>query len=145
MEHIEFIRLKSGKQLLALRNEVKSCRRNRKTTINAVEGNSPFIREIREEVVLINGSSRKIRRLFVTSSDSGDYGKLGWVLSHDVGCCMICLVALNTFTAKHHCRACGNITCSKCSDVKAIVLDIHSVGPVRVCKQCFWGQVRCSL
>lgn len=141
MQHIEFIRVKASKQLVALRNEVKSHKRLKKTTINSVgESSAPYIREIREDTILIKGSFRKIRRLFVTSGDSGKYGSLGWVLSSDIDCCMVCLTALDK-SIKHHCRACGNVACGQCSENKAVVLDIHSVGPVRVCKQCYWGQV----
>lgn len=145
MQHIEFLRECTSKPLVVLKKEVKHLRRLKKTTVNHVEDNhAPFIREIREDTIILKGVSRKIRRVFVDSGDAGDYHKVGWVANGDVDCCMICLTTLSSFSAcskKHHCRACGNVTCSKCSDEEAIVLEIHTLGPVRVCKQCYWGQV----
>lgn len=144
MKHIDFLRTNTSKQLVVLRNEVRSCKREKKTSLFHAGSSGPVLKEIREDTVILNGVSQKIRRLYVHSADCSDYGKLGWILSCDVDCCMICLTSLSSYSSKHHCRACGNVTCSKCSSEEAVVLELHMVGPVRVCNQCYWGQV-CTL
>lgn len=100
-----------------------------------------------EVKVIINGRSTSVHRVFVKALDSGSYTKLGWVLSNDVKHCMICskeLVAYLLSWSPHrlHCHACGNIICPDCSPADAAVEGLESVGPVPVCNQCYFGQVR---
>ncbi len=146
-EHIEFIRNATGKQLVALKNDLKRSKRESKnSTTNNSERKVPAkVCEMREETIIMNGHSRQIIRIYVTASDSAKYRNVGWVITSDIDRCMICLLKLSCFGAKHHCRGCGNVVCQKCSDSEAIVDDLHTLGPVRVCVQCYWGQVALPL
>lgn len=67
-------------------------------------------------------------------------GLCGWVLPIDVDNCVVCSKGFGFLTHKKHCYACGNVVCSSCSDQKAIVESIESIGPQRVCTLCHWGQ-----
>ncbi|TYZ65227.1 hypothetical protein PybrP1_012323 [[Pythium] brassicae (nom. inval.)] len=49
--------------------------------------------------------------------------------------CFICIKAFSMFRRKHHCRVCGDVVCSKCSEVK----NLKKAGAskeIRVCMQC---------
>lgn len=49
--------------------------------------------------------------------------------------CFICIKAFSMFRRKHHCRVCGDVVCSKCSEVKT--LKQGGVNKeIRVCMQC---------
>merc|ERR1719376_389411 len=51
--------------------------------------------------------------------------------------CHRCRVQFSTFTRQHHCRACGQVFCGKCS-VKSCVLPKFGIErEVRVCDSCF--------
>ena len=108
-----------------------------------------------EQVFLMKGLSRSIHRIFVQTTDSGEYFKLGWVLHSDSHFCMVCTKSfalttntsvLSIFDWSHHepvkinCHACGNVVCEDCVE-QSVVCEIRSVGPVPVCKQCSFGQV----
>ncbi|XP_062339457.1 FYVE, RhoGEF and PH domain-containing protein 4-like [Osmerus eperlanus] len=59
-----------------------------------------------------------------------------WVRDKDVTMCMKCQEPFNTLRRRHHCRACGCVVCSKCSDSKtALEYDGNKMN--RVCKDCF--------
>jgi len=53
---------------------------------------------------------------------------------------MICSKLFGMFTYKYHCIACGNVVCSDCSKVQAIISELASYGPQKVCHSCFFGQ-----
>lgn len=116
----------------------------------AKKNKSPIFSQVlgyTEHKVIINGRYSVIHRVFVKALDSGSYAKLGWVLSNDVKHCMVCskeLVAYLLSWSAHrlHCHACGNIICPECSPAEANVEALDSVGPVPVCNQCYFGQVR---
>ncbi|RLN71286.1 hypothetical protein BBJ28_00009653 [Nothophytophthora sp. Chile5] len=49
--------------------------------------------------------------------------------------CFLCLKIFTMFRRKHHCRVCGDVVCSKCSEMKS--LRQGSVNrDVRLCRQC---------
>lgn len=49
--------------------------------------------------------------------------------------CFICIKAFSMFRRKHHCRVCGDVVCSKCSEVKNLKQGGTSK-EIRVCMQC---------
>lgn len=103
-----------------------------------------FVSAVREDLSMIDGSCRHVRRVFVSCADSGVYSRLGWVLSKDVHHCMLCSAAFSSsWRFKHHCRCCGNVVCEKCSpDSSRATLDaLPSCSLQRVCVQCNYGQV----
>ncbi|KAG0712539.1 Rabankyrin-5 [Chionoecetes opilio] len=51
--------------------------------------------------------------------------------------CMECGAKFGLATRKHHCRHCGRILCSRCSDKDVPILKFSLNKPVRVCQTCF--------
>ena len=60
-----------------------------------------------------------------------------WEDDKTINRCQKCGFIFTTLRRKHHCRACGQIVCGKCSSHSCILpqLDYHS--PVRVCGDCY--------
>jgi hypothetical protein len=129
--------------------EKEEAKKAKKRLLTAVLGYT-------EQKVLINGHQRTVHRVFVETLDSGAYSKQGWILKGDVTCCMICAKEFlpdvshayffewndGSKAPKSYCYACGNIVCPECRSEDSIVKEVASVGPVPVCKQCSYGQVR---
>ena len=59
-----------------------------------------------------------------------------WVQDADRPWCHICLKTFSNLRRRHHCRMCGEITCTKCSN--ETLLSLPAVGPtnVRLCRCC---------
>jgi growth factor-regulated tyrosine kinase substrate len=55
----------------------------------------------------------------------------------DGGCCHRCRVEFGLMNRKHHCRACGQIFCAKCSSRTATLPNFGIEKEVRVCESCF--------
>uniref|UniRef100_A0A183BS91 Hepatocyte growth factor-regulated tyrosine kinase substrate n=1 Tax=Globodera pallida TaxID=36090 RepID=A0A183BS91_GLOPA len=51
--------------------------------------------------------------------------------------CYRCRVEFGVFTRKHHCRACGQIFCDKCSNKQMLLPQFGIEKKVRVCEACF--------
>nr|CAD7396300.1 unnamed protein product [Timema poppensis] len=51
--------------------------------------------------------------------------------------CLECGVKFGLTMRRHHCRHCGRILCSKCSDRDVPILKFNLNKPVRVCFVCF--------
>jgi len=51
--------------------------------------------------------------------------------------CHRCRVAFSTFTRQHHCRACGQVFCGKCSAKSCVLPKFGIEREVRVCDSCF--------
>ncbi|GAB9466103.1 Lateral signaling target protein 2 [Globisporangium polare] len=49
--------------------------------------------------------------------------------------CFICVKTFSMFRRKHHCRVCGDVVCSKCSEVKNLKQS-GVTKEIRVCQQC---------
>lgn len=95
---------------------------------------------LQEEDAILNGTKRRIHRVFIRGPDSGTYFTVGWILLNDVDNCIICKKVFGIYLHKHHCRACGNIVCINCSDMEAEVDELIDCGRQRVCKMCYYGQ-----
>lgn len=50
-------------------------------------------------------------------------------------CCHICVKAFTFLRRKHHCRVCGDVVCSKCSEMKSLKKGGLNK-EIRVCQQC---------
>jgi len=96
---------------------------------------------IQREFILLKGSNSEIFRIFVESPTSGKYSTVGWVLKDNISSCMICATNFVDSNNLGHCFACGNIICNKCSMNDYIVEFLESLGSVKVCMGCCWGQV----
>jgi hypothetical protein len=100
---------------------------------------SGTVNEIRisQEEVWIGGIKRCIHRIFSVRSD---YSEVGWVLDQDSENCMICSKEFWLFVSKHHCRLCGNVVCSSCSESEVLIVQLPNDGAQRACVMCYWGQ-----
>eukprot|EP01036_Dinobryon_divergens_P023074 gene23074-31391_t len=77
----------------------------------------------------------------VQENNTHAYTNVGWIVNSEVGYCMVCMVQFGIFTYPHHCKACGNLVCQKCSNNKVVIEEVKEIGrPLRVCVQCFFGQ-----
>ena len=143
--HLKFIRNEAAKPIQRIRDEMKDAvaRIKKKRASGQKHIHEVIVRAIREEKILVHGRYFKIRRVFAQGIDSGDYTGVGWVVCGDVEYCMVCMKNsfAGPFSTRHHCRACGNVVCTSCSNNFVPVAQLPDVGPVRVCNQCYWGQV----
>lgn len=96
---------------------------------------------LQKENIIIKGKQLVVRRLFIKTTDSGEYSNVGWILNEDLDNCMICAQEFSVFLTKQHCYGCGNLVCNICSSENAIIYELEEMGPLKVCNQCFWGQV----
>eukprot|EP01038_Epipyxis_sp_PR26KG_P012427 gene12427-16671_t len=109
-----------------------------------------YIQHIVDERVKIRGFDMKIKRLFVNNVDKttptlvenpgNTFYDIGWIINCEMKFCMICSVGFGWFYYPHHCKACGNIVCYKCSSYNVTIKELGDAGPLRVCSQCCWGQ-----
>lgn len=60
-----------------------------------------------------------------------------WLEDSAVEHCMLCYTSFSFLKRKHHCRACGNIFCSKCSSKSLALPKLNYTSPVRVCATCY--------
>lgn len=60
-----------------------------------------------------------------------------WVPDHAASSCMGCHTQFWFGRRKHHCRSCGRLFCSECSEQAVPIPDEQLYQPVRVCDQCF--------
>jgi hypothetical protein len=137
-KHLEFILLaSSAASLSALKNDMLKCKAND----SQAKIYAAYLSGLRADVVKVNGTSLKVTRVFVAAQDSGSYAHVGWVLASEVSFCMVCASGFGMFNKKHHCRSCGHVVCHSCSNYNATIIEISSLGPMRICKQCFSGRV----
>lgn len=60
-----------------------------------------------------------------------------WVPNQLAPLCRSCEEPFSFLTRRHHCRRCGLVFCSKCSDYWRLLPDLgYSTAPVRVCAAC---------
>lgn len=59
-----------------------------------------------------------------------------WIPDTRVTMCMICTSEFSVTWRRHHCRACGRVVCSNCSDNRAPLEYLRNKS-VRVCEECF--------
>jgi len=60
-----------------------------------------------------------------------------WVPDHAASSCMGCHTQFWFGRRKHHCRSCGRLFCSECSEQAVPIPAEQLYQPVRVCDQCF--------
>ena len=59
-----------------------------------------------------------------------------WVPDHEAAVCRLCEAPFTFFFRRHHCRACGQVVCGRCSSRRRIVHRVDLVNLVRVCDLC---------
>ncbi|CAH1784124.1 unnamed protein product [Owenia fusiformis] len=85
-------------------------------------------------------SSKRLQDQIDKVTNKPDF-KLGsrapiWIPDARVTMCMLCTSEFTVTWRRHHCRACGKVTCGSCSDNKAPLLYLKYKA-VRVCDECF--------
>ena len=150
-DHLQLIKVEVEKSLKEVEldwatsaKEKEEAKKSKAPVFNSILGYT-------EQKIIINGTPQLIHRVFVETLDSGEYVKCGWVLKCDVSCCMVCAVKFHPAQGffpwseealeKISCHACGNVICVNCS-LEAVVKEIFKLGPLPVCSQCSYGQVR---
>ncbi|XP_026474872.1 zinc finger FYVE domain-containing protein 9 isoform X3 [Ctenocephalides felis] len=66
-----------------------------------------------------------------------------WIPDHVTSTCMQCNVKFTVIKRRHHCRACGQVLCSKCCCMKAKLIYLGNIES-RVCLICFEHLANCS-
>jgi hypothetical protein len=118
------------------------------TKLLLTESNEIFIDDITEESLLLNEKTQEVynvHRIFVQSVDSYDYCNVGWIVNEDMPVCGLCRIEFTPFDYKQHCKACGNICCHECSKNVTKIAGLESLGGLRVCNLCFYGQEKVEL
>lgn len=93
----------------------------------------------------LRGTGARVHRVFAMGPIAGDYTNVGWVVNSDAPSCMICGTEFGVLVGIHHCRGCGNAICDACSQDRAVVEELRALGPQRLCRMCYWGQVTAVL
>ncbi len=104
----------------------------------------PRVDKISEEMIILRGMRQEVRRIYCIASDSGEYKRLGWVLTTDIHYCMLCGISFKGYlydSTKLHCHACGIVACHVCCSSLVAVRELASTAGVRVCRACYYGQV----
>eukprot|EP01126_Amoeba_proteus_P061161 TRINITY_DN8173_c0_g2_i2.p1 TRINITY_DN8173_c0_g2~~TRINITY_DN8173_c0_g2_i2.p1 ORF type:complete len:127 (-),score=20.91 TRINITY_DN8173_c0_g2_i2:58-438(-) len=60
-----------------------------------------------------------------------------WTPDDEVNICPLCRVPFSIFRRKHHCRMCGTIICSDCSQNTALVQYYDKKSRERACDKCY--------
>lgn len=67
--------------------------------------------------------------------------KTAWVSDAERHCCHLCLKMFTNVRRKHHCRACGEVICGKCSSYNDVELPSIGTTSLRLCKYCVEGDL----
>ncbi|ETW09563.1 hypothetical protein H310_00114 [Aphanomyces invadans] len=106
---------------------VRTTRRSNRATLQCW---AESLANIQESV-----HTRRISRLLTTRENPT------WVADHERSCCYLCLKTFTGIRRKHHCRACGEVICKKCSLNNSVDLPSIGLTTMRVCKSCSDGKM----
>ena len=102
---------------------------------------SPSHIEIRKFSCKTKGREKYVRRVYANFEIMKKYRCVGWVFDSDLENCMICGASFGLFKRKHHCRTCGDLVCTDCSEGEVIITEYPEYGYVKACNNCYFGQV----
>jgi hypothetical protein len=129
-EHHHYIKNAVLKSFVQLRDDLQ----------NSIAGKSdplgPNTLDVRQLSIAFDHTPTNVRRVYIQATDSSSLSSVGWVTNESVPVCMDCLRSFSLFTRRHHCRACGAVTCKECCNVWATLKDFEELGKVRVCHRC---------
>jgi len=80
---------------------------------------------------------KQIRLLSCGGENTSLLAARAWVEDREAKECMLCKVVFTFVIRRHHCRNCGGIFCSNCSNKRMAILKYGLTEPVRVCVSCF--------
>eukprot|EP00455_Lapot_gusevi_P023616 TRINITY_DN2450_c0_g1_i3.p1 TRINITY_DN2450_c0_g1~~TRINITY_DN2450_c0_g1_i3.p1 ORF type:complete len:211 (-),score=54.32 TRINITY_DN2450_c0_g1_i3:103-735(-) len=93
--------------------------------------------ELNEFKVVESLKGKGIRALSCGAGHTAVLVARSWVQDSEANECMACANAFSFLNRRHHCRNCGGIFCSGCSNKKIAILKYGLVEPVRVCTGCY--------
>ena len=70
------------------------------------------------------------------SSRAGSSDAPVWIPDELALKCAVCDTGFWLLLRKHHCRVCGKVVCSKCSETRKLIPTIDKKAKVRVCDEC---------
>lgn len=82
-------------------------------------------------------SDKFVRSIAAGGSNSAAVCAHQWVPDKDAKECMQCKEKFTLFFRRHHCRNCGGLYCSNCTQKRIILLRFGFDAPVRVCDNCY--------
>lgn len=97
--------------------------------------------DIRRLDLRVKGVQFALLRCFIRCPTSGVFGNVGWIVNDCVDSCLICFEHFSIFRWKHHCRACGTLVCAQCCNYRAQIMTAEELGHLKVCRDCYKGQV----
>ncbi|KAF0685779.1 Aste57867_22387 [Aphanomyces stellatus] len=109
---------------------IRSTRRSNRATLQCW---AESLAHIQESV-----HTRRISRLLTTRESPT------WVSDHERSCCYLCLKTFTGLRRKHHCRACGEVICKKCSLNNSVDLPTIGLTTMLICKSCSDGKQQAS-
>jgi hypothetical protein len=65
-----------------------------------------------------------------------EWNRSHWASDTEGAECEQCHVAFSTFVRRHHCRACGQLYCHRCSNYRMLLPELGYGEPQRVCVTC---------
>eukprot|EP00026_Physarum_polycephalum_P006886 Phypoly_transcript_06939.p1 GENE.Phypoly_transcript_06939~~Phypoly_transcript_06939.p1 ORF type:complete len:369 (+),score=54.34 Phypoly_transcript_06939:492-1598(+) len=90
------------------------------------------------KLLMLRKDSFKNKQSLESSGDSVSSAEAPvWAPDDSATACIICKDEFNFFNRRHHCRACGQVICGKCSDKKLRIATLDSKKDVRVCSACY--------
>ncbi|EQC36916.1 hypothetical protein SDRG_05743 [Saprolegnia diclina VS20] len=95
-------------------------------------------RGYKKAILSLVSSVARLENIFLALriAASGFIKSKNWVNDKDRSYCFICRESFGPFRRRHHCRLCGDITCSKCATITAVKLPVVGLCQVRICNRC---------
>jgi hypothetical protein len=93
------------------------------------------ILDVRKYLMMLDQLKFEVFRVFIQTHDSKAFYEVGWVIDSTCLYCLGCCKDFGMFGIKHHCRACGDRICGRCTR-EARVQGIESFGAVKICFKC---------
>ena len=116
--------------LSLLKTKHEKCRAGK------ADPDDPIVLDIRELEMDFDKIPTTIRRVYIDTPDAAALASVGWVVDEGIEFCLGCSVRFGVFTRRHHCRTCGDITCSVCTSNLTYIQSYEELGSQRVCKKC---------
>ncbi|ETV88486.1 hypothetical protein, variant [Aphanomyces astaci] len=95
-------------------------------------------RGYKKSILSLVASVARLENIFLALriAAAGFIKSKNWVSDKERSYCFICRESFGAFRRRHHCRLCGDITCSKCGTLTAVKLPVVGLCQVRICMRC---------
>jgi hypothetical protein len=93
--------------------------------------------DVREDTLAVDTRRITYKRCYIETNDSGPLKNVGWVINENVSVCLICNKDFGVLKRwRHHCRACGDLVCTACSNYAKKIKGYDKLGKFKVCVNC---------